>query len=137
MMPADHLEIPLPQRRPLNDDHLLPLINVVFLLLIFFMLVGALDAPDTTDLSPPESLASTVPDDSAWTVVLDARGQLLLDDQPVSLTDLAVAAIERPPGGVVAVRADASIQATDVVDVLDVLRGAGVSKVQLLTIGKP
>lgn len=130
------MEIPLPQRRPLNDDHLLPLINVVFLLLIFFMLVGALDAPDTANLSPPESLASATPDDSAWTIVLDARGQLLLDEQPISLTDLAMAAIERPPGGVVAVRADSGIQATDVVDVLDVLRGAGVSKVQLLTVGK-
>ena len=137
MRPEDTLDIPLPERRPLNEDNMLPLINVVFLLLIFFMLVGALDAPDTSDLSPPESLASTAPDDSAWTVVLDARGQLLLDDQVVSLTDLAVAAIERPPGGVVAVRADAGIQATDVVDVLDVLRGAGVAKVQLLTIGKP
>lgn len=129
-------EIELPLRKPLTDDHLLPLINVVFLLLIFFMLLGALDPGDHGDLTAVESVSTTAPDAAAWTLVLDQRGTISLDGRELSLTDLAVRAIEQPPDGAVALRADARIQATDVVDVLDVLRGAGVERVQLMTVGK-
>lgn len=129
-------EVELPLRKPLTDDHLLPLINVVFLLLIFFMLVGALDTHDGSELAPVESLSTTAFEDAAWTLLIDQRGELRLEGAAISLTDLAVRAIEQPPQGVVALRADARIQATDVVDVLDVLRGAGVERVQLMTVGQ-
>ena len=44
--------------RPRNEDErILPLINVVFLLLIFFMLAGRLSASDPFQVEPPRSSA--------------------------------------------------------------------------------
>ena len=36
-----------------NEDHLIPLINVVFLMLIFFMLAGQIRASDGLPFVPP------------------------------------------------------------------------------------
>ncbi|MCG8693196.1 MAG: biopolymer transporter ExbD, partial [Minwuiales bacterium] len=41
-----------------DDDRILPLINVVFLLLIFFMLAGRLSAGDPFRVDPPASVSA-------------------------------------------------------------------------------
>lgn len=42
-----------PSRRP--QDNLLPMINVIFLLLIFFLLAAQLTAPEPFPVTPPEA----------------------------------------------------------------------------------
>jgi len=45
-----------PERRPdPTEERVLPLINVVFLLLIFFMLAGSLSVTEPFDIEPPAS----------------------------------------------------------------------------------
>ena len=122
--------------RSLSDDHMLPMINIVFLLLIFFMLVGAITKPADTDVLPPESASALIPEISEQELVINTNGDLLWNGQDITLSELAVSVIQAPPEGVFSVKADASIAATDVIDVLDVLRSAGVSRVQLVTLAR-
>ena len=49
-----------PTRKPDSEERVLPLINVVFLLLIFFMLAGRLSEAELFEVTPPES-AGAVP----------------------------------------------------------------------------
>ena len=53
------MKIVLPSTRRagsgLDDERLLPLINVVFLLLVYFMLAGALSSPAAFRVDPPKS----------------------------------------------------------------------------------
>jgi biopolymer transport protein ExbD len=44
-----------PPRPKSDDERILPLINVVFLLLIFFMLAGKLASSDPFEIAPPRS----------------------------------------------------------------------------------
>ena len=122
-------------RRGDTDGRILPLINVVFLLLVFFMVAGRLAPPDPFALTPPQARADG-PAPQGIVVAIAADGQVAVDGQRVDLTALA-AAVEAArsalPGESVALRADARAPARDLAIVLARLRAAGVTEARLAT----
>ncbi len=73
-----------------SDDGLIPMINIVFLLLVFFMVAGAVKSVEPLDIEPPESAQSG--DQSAAHVVhVAADGLLALDGHVLSETELGQA----------------------------------------------
>ena len=80
-----HLDPP-EHRRPALEPAL-PLINVVFLLLIFFMMAGQV-APDHEVEAPRSEAAEREEDPQLRTLTLDADGTLADDDGPLELTDI-------------------------------------------------
>lgn len=125
-------------RRPKNDEErVLPLINVVFLLLIFFMLAGRLAVSDPFQITPPASTSAGETGQQDMLVLVDADGRLALDGEIMSQTALreAVAArIERDGASPVRMKADGRADATGVVAVMETLREAGVDRLELLTV---
>ena len=131
------------QLRRRTRDHdpgagILPLINVVFLLLIFFMLAGQLTAAGPFKVTPPVSQQAAaerqaaVPREAA--VLVAADGRLALNGQPVDAPALkaAMAAdLARQPDLPVSLRADRAAEAVAVVAVMETLRDAGVRRLQL------
>lgn len=124
------------RRVALTDDHLLPLINIVFLLLIFFMLVGALTVPDARNVLPPASVSAFQPSDKGMEIVIDDSGTILVNDTARTLSALVQVLTGEGAPETVRLKADASIDANGVLDVLEVLRQAGVRNVQLVTVSK-
>jgi biopolymer transport protein ExbD len=128
-------------RRTGDEERLLPLINVVFLLLIFFMLAGRLTEPAPFQVTPPKSAEAAPPQASMEpppeaTLLLAADGRLSLDGVLVERTALRSALAERlagKPGRAVRLKADGAAEATAVVAVMEFLRDAGVARVQLFT----
>lgn len=123
-----------------SEERILPLINVVFLLLIFFMLAGRLAASDLFRVDPPESAAA----DEASTadaqrepevlILLAADGRLALDGAPVerqALTSAVAARLAEAPRARVVLKADGAAEAGAVVDLMESLRDAGVSDLEL------
>ena len=83
-----NLEDNSPRRPPLEP--VLPLINVVFLLLIFFMVAGQLAPRPTVDVTAPNSAeAATEEDPSQLMLILDKQGVLFHDGEPVAEASLA------------------------------------------------
>ncbi len=120
-----------------EDDRLLPLINVVFLLLIFFMVVGRLAVADPFRVEPPRSANGVAADRGPTVLLVAADGRLAPDGEPVEPGTLAAAVGERRPDSV-GIKADAAVEAGRVVAVLRTLRAAGVERVRLLTVaGRP
>jgi biopolymer transport protein ExbD len=78
-----------PRRRP--QENLLPMINVVFLLLIFFLISARMTPPEPFAVSPPDALA---PEDllaqADFTLFIDEGGLLGYRD---TLGDAALAAL--------------------------------------------
>ncbi|KEO61597.1 biopolymer transporter ExbD [Thioclava indica] len=68
------MRIAPPPRRALSEP-LLPMINVVFLLLVFFLLAATLARPAPFTVTPPEARSDTAPDPGALTLYLDAKGE--------------------------------------------------------------
>lgn len=125
-------------RRPKNDEErILPLINVVFLLLIFFMLAGRLTASDPFKVEPPSSVNKHPAEQSEVTVLIGADKRLALDGKVMNADALEKAVAERIDSSgstVVRVKADGSAEGVRVVEVMERLRQAGVAKLRLLTV---
>lgn len=127
-----------PEPRPRNDEErVLPLINVVFLLLIFFMLAGRLAASDPFEVSPPASQSEAPAERQQVLVLLGADGQLALDNEVVeagALRQSVAARLSENENLGVRLKADAAAEASEVVAVMELLREAGVERLTLLTV---
>ena len=73
-----------PRRQASDDDRIMPLINVVFLLLIFFMLAGQLSASDPFEITPPESISTAESGDEEMLILVAEDGRLALNGKAVS-----------------------------------------------------
>ena len=120
-------------RRRDDDARVLPLINVVFLLLIFFMLAGKLSSGDPFKIEPPNSAKAAAAEESAPVVLLAADGRLALDGQPTTLEDLPARLADRDASAT-RLKADAATDTGKVIEVMQALHAAGVSRVRLLTV---
>lgn len=125
-------------RRPRNDDdRILPLINVVFLLMIFFMLAGRISALDPFQVEPPRSAGAGDDETQETVVLIGADGRLALDgkvmDETAFRTSVATWA-DANVNGSVRLKADGKTEATRVVSVMEMLREAGVEKLRLITL---
>lgn len=114
-----------PPRR--QREATVPMINVGFLLLIFFLMAAVIAPPDALDTVPPEAESDAVeaPQD---VLLIDAEGRLALG---VLRGEEVFGAL---PDGALAVRADGALSAAKLADVLRRLSEAGVRDVRLLTI---
>lgn len=120
-----------------EEESVLPLINVVFLLLIFFMLTGTLAASDPFEIAPPRSASEGTSGARDMIILVNADGRLALDGVVMEPPTLSDAVGERIAEGSVSrtqLKADASAEAAHIVQVMELLRDAGVDRLQLLTL---
>lgn len=116
-----------------------PLIDVVFLLLIFFMLVGTFMPPEPGKINPPASESGVTPVGSNLVVFLAADGRLAFEGRELGRRALARILAQRMAEGAeptVQLKADAARPAHEVITVLDTLRGAGIGDLVLLTVAE-
>ncbi len=119
---------------PLQLD-LTAMIDVIFLLLIFWMVVARLSDAAQSHVDEPVSDSAAmerfVP--RTWTVEIpdDATGLVRVADRWVEVDQLGALLADQPGSPAVLVRADARVDATRVQSVLSVIAKAGVARVGL------
>ncbi len=114
-----------------------PMIDMVFLLLVFFMTVSTLAQADRAKkLDLPESAQSDVPDaedlPNRGTISLDAEGVIYLGTQPVSLSDMQgqmKASLEANPELRIHLRADEATAYREIKKVLQACAEVGAYEV--------
>ncbi|MCK5531283.1 ExbD/TolR family protein [Halopseudomonas sp.] len=126
-------------RKDKGDDQLIPLINIVFLMLIFFMVAGQISQSDATFVSPPESIAEAPIDDDALQILIDAELTIWLNDQQITLEELeaplitAFEQVEDPESFTLAVKADGEVPVENLQALLQRIKASGFRRVTLLT----
>lgn len=126
-----------PHRRQPVDINLAPLIDVVFLLLIFFMVAGRLTAGDPFEVAPARSARAGATGDGGAEILLGRGGQLALDGAAMTraaLLPALAARLEAAPGLPVRLRADAAAPAATLVALTRDLRRAGAGEISLVTL---
>ena len=116
-----------------------PLLDLAFVLLIIFIITTPLMENNIPMQLPSGSEhAGSAPDPkSIRTVSVDAHGQIFLESQPIELPALEkeLEAFKRDtPDAAVVVKADKSLRYQQVVDVMDVLEKAQISKLSLVNV---
>jgi biopolymer transport protein ExbD len=117
---------------------LTPMIDVVFLMLIFFMVSTSFTASNSIKLDLPQSKAQAANKEvEQVTVSIDANGRLFVQDELVEDGDLRRCVLnvsKGDPNMRVVLRADAEAKHKRVVYVLDTIRELGMGKVGIATI---
>ncbi len=115
-----------------------PLVDVVFLMLIFFMVSTSFKVANSLKLELPTSTShAQVTDVKEVVISVNTRGQLYVQDKPVSdraLRKRILNVTRGDPNMRAVLRADADSQYKRVVFVLDVLRQLGIGKVAIATV---
>ena len=132
--------VPLPRSSRTSEDNVLPLINIVFLLLIFFMIAGALSTRPPFELQPPR--ADAAPSTSAPAtagIAVAADGRIAFRGEEIALGALADRARDwaesndndRP----LTLRADGGADSERLLAVMAALKEAGVERIRMLAVG--
>lgn len=119
-----------------SEENVLPLINIVFLLLIFFLIAGAMTIPDLFPVEPPVSDSETPAAPVETIVLIGADGQISLQNELIAadqLHALARAIIKQKPLQPFKLKADSQAASGRVISAIEALRNAGVQQTLLIT----
>lgn len=126
-----------PDRRPdQSEERILPLINVVFLLLIFFMVTGTLSIAEPFDVKPPRSQSQVKDEPDVLVILMAGDGRIALNNHEMTeaeLFDQIASHLQNNPQTLIALKADGQLPANQMVRFTQVLYGIDVKKLRLLT----
>ena len=118
------------------DINVTPMIDVLLVLIILFMVIAPVTPRGLNTLVPQgESIAPPRPAAEIVITVL-ASGEIRINREPVGVADLPMrmaSLLKTASGNVIFVRGDRSLEFRDVARVIDVIRGAGWSRIALMT----
>jgi len=114
-----------------------PLIDIVFMLLIYFLLTTNFISESGIDVNLPESSSAAARESQEITVYLDRDNKIYLGKESVALNDLQQRLENRlnaaSGSSLVMVKADRSVDLESAVNVMDIARAAGAGRLFLAT----
>jgi biopolymer transport protein ExbD len=112
------------------------LIDIVFLLLIYFLLTTNFMVDDGIKIKLPQANAAAPQTEEVITVFVDTQGRAFLEDEEVSpgqLFDRLREKIGSRPDELVVVRADRTVILNKAVRIMDIAKAAGAGRLCLAT----
>ena len=124
--PANGFEIPVT-----------PLIDIVFLLLIYFLLASHFIKPQALRIEPPQSKTrAEAVEEKTLTISLSKEGRVFLEGKEVGKEHLSAILRSRREAGVkkVVIEADRRASIQLLVEVMDAVKAAGLEQIMLKTV---
>ncbi len=120
-------------KRDYDDDGLLPLVNIIFLLLIFFMIVGVIEKSILKDnLDLPSVELDRFQNKEVIKIYYDKDKELFIDDKKINLNDISTL-LKTPDAANIVLIADKSLLVSDINKVLLVLQNNKINNIRLLS----
>ena len=113
-----------------------PLVDIVFLLLIFFMVTTVFPEHSGMQIEKPKSDQTAILDDRQITISVDERGTVFYRNKRVTIDELRVMLKEDillQPDKMVLIKADRRARVETLVDVMDAGKGSGARKMGIAT----
>ena len=123
-------------KRVSHGINMVPLINIVFLLLIFFMLSTTLVAPEKIPIEAPQSKNSQEQQKHQFSLTIVEAGDIFYEGSKTSLIEIfeSLQRSNQQTGEIeLLIKADSNARTKVVLSVLEAARAAGVGKVSLAT----
>ena len=124
------------RRKRLPVVNITPLIDVLFILLIFFMVSSTFIEQPNIRLQLPRAAHADVTNIERLVVTISKDERIFLGEKPVSLaelSDLLIDAILKTDDRTLVIKADKNVRHGVVVRVIDIAKGAGFEKIVLPT----
>ena len=111
-----------------------PLIDIIFQLVIFFMVTTNFITTPGIEVDLPRSSADTIlREDNDLKVWVKSDGQVMLDEEPATLSALEQAFSSAAKDAQVVIKADREVDHGRVVQVMDLARSHGLSRLAIAT----
>ena len=136
---SDPLGLHTQAREPDRHERLIPMINLVFLILTFFLIAGTIRAADPLQVEPASAQSAGTLDPRDPVLYVDAEGTIAFAGERVSLdviVSLIKLALDGDPGATLQIKADRATKAHVILPMLAQLQAAGITSVQLVTLLK-
>lgn len=121
-----------------SEENALPFINIVFLLLIFFLVAGAITIPDRFHVEPPVSDSKTRPPPADTIVLIAEDGRLSFQNELIEADQLHALAremVKTNPLQPFKLKADNRASSAAVIGAMQALQNAGARQTLLITTG--
>ncbi len=129
-----------PKRKSSLLVDLSPLIDVVFLLLIFFMVSTRFKDDHGLDLALPSSESRQKSETETLTILIDKSQNILVDSQTIAKTELKThieGLLAQRDNKMVVLKVDQTVNHGLVVEVMDAAKSAGAEGLTFATVAKP
>jgi biopolymer transport protein ExbD len=124
-------------KKPVKPIGLIPMINVIFLLLIYFLVVGSIDKLEIIPVTVPIAENGKVVDEGQLTIVLGRHDEILANDEfltsPEEVRRFVKEQLQASPNLFITVKADAKARAGQVIEIMEILEDAGGKNLALAT----
>lgn len=121
------------------DLNIIPMIDIMFFLLVFFMLSTMyMVEQKTIPVNLPQATSATIDNKTNFTITLKDDGSIYLEDQQTDIQTLLMQATKEQknnPSFAIIIRADKDINYDKVVSFIDTLKKAGITRFGLATNG--
>ncbi len=117
----------------LSEVNVIPLVDIVFTLLIIFMIMAPVIHKGIEVQTPDSAVGETITEHDRHIVSITEEGAVWFDDHEISLETLKTRVQELPPDEPVYVQADTTISYGMVVEVISELKEGGIHNVGLVT----
>lgn len=121
-----------------NHTHMniAPLVDVMFLLLLFFMLTSHLIQEPAIRIRLPESKTSEAKNERIKTVLITQEGEIYFMDRRVSLQDIQATikgSLNDPEKDFLRIKADRDVHVSLLIHVIDEVRLSGIKNFSIVT----
>ena len=122
------------KRKDYYDDSLLPLVNIIFLLLIFFMIAGVIEERILkNDIEPPQAKLSKFENREITKIFIDKNNIITSNDKIIKLENIKML-FKGEKNREVLLIADKSLYVKDINSLLDKLHENKVTNIKLLSL---
>lgn len=119
-----------------SEIPVLPMVNVVFLLLVFFLVSGTIEKVEIVPVDPPMAESGKVLDEGHIVIVMGRYAELILNDEIIMEEDIVPtlsAQLKEHPGRIITIKADSRLPARKLIEMMDYVRAAGGQNLSLVT----
>ena len=112
-----------------EEPNITPMLDVVFILLIFFIVTANFIKEPGLEINRPDSETSEITENAAILIAIGAAGEIYMDGRRIDVRQVkanVIRLIAENPQGSVVIQADVKSTAEKIVAVMDEVREAGV-----------
>ena len=117
-----------------EEPNITPMLDVVFILLIFFIVTANFIKEPGLEINRPDSETSEITENAAILIAIGAAGEIYMDGRRIDVRQVkanVIRLIAENPQGSVVIQADVKSTAEKIVAVMDEVREAGVGDISI------
>ena len=117
-----------------EEPNITPMLDVVFILLIFFIVTANFIKEPGLEINRPDSETSEITENAAILIAIGAAGEIYMDGRRIDVRQVkanVIRLIAENPQGSVVIQADVKSTAEKIVAVMDEVREAGVIDISI------